>query len=583
MTRLSPLDGLRGIAILLVLFYHASPLGIGHIGVDIFFVLSGFVLTISLARNPDPAAFLNRRFWRLLPAIFFLTAVVALTIPLFFSGYASFTLGRMLEALTFTSAYTDAQGADYFVRGFSTDIFAHAWSLSVEMAMVFIFAAGALLMPFFKRWRAHILLALITLSALAFVIPYWSQAERFHLFPFRFWAFGLGVVAAALYLKNDINHPYCAPLGFLLLTISLPLAMVTIIGASTLATLGTFLILVGRWPIWLSFKPLVYTGLISYGLYLWHLPIYIIGKAAGQPYLLLVAFSFIMGAVSWHLIEKPLKSPKPWGKTIPGLLFPTFAIAIIGSVMLLLIPNQPSAYDEAYKHCHLPHSAPETSPCLSDSPDILLWGDSHAGVLAGALLRHYKNTDTAVSIVTRNGCPPAGPSLMTFWTSYPTQSNEQAYCAATQAEGLKQAAMADTIIINIHWTRQLDSQRCPDCQLLDDMNDLLTTLNAQGKTVYLVGPVPEPGWPTFFVRDVRHGLGMSMPLPSRMETAARTTAGRDWLTQNNHAYFDPFEALCTKDHCPVVTPENGYIFFDKDHMAPGGADAVISALLGPVD
>lgn len=578
MKRLSALDGLRGLAILFVLAYHAFPLRVGHTGVDIFFVVSGFVLWLSLNRKPDVPLFLYRRLWRLVPAMMALGLVVALVLPLFFNLYANATFSRLLEAMTFTSTYSDAQGADYFSQGFATDIFAHAWSLSVEMAMVFIMAIGALAWPYLGQYKAPLLVACTALSFFLFVMPFWSETERFHLPPFRFWAFGLGMIAAALYIQEK-RFPFFWP-GFLLILLSLPLSPLTILGASALAGLGTFLVLLSSWPAWLSVKPLTAIGVTSYGTYLWHLPILIVGLAAGFSPVLLLIVSLVAGALSWHLVEKPLKNGLgSWSTTGPVLLGALASIAIIGAVNLSLITPREAAQDDSFKTCHMRGTNDNTLPCMVEDPDILLWGDSHAGFYAGPLRARFEDTQTRVSVITRNGCPPAGPALVSAWVSFPGQDKEADLCRDLQDKGYAQAQDADTIILSLHWTRQMKEGGCPDCALRPAMYALITHLQEMGKTVYLIGPVPEPGWPVYFTRDVRAGMGLELPAPDYASTRARTQQGRDWLDGHGFDYLDPFDYLCNREktHCPVKD-EAGYLFFDRDHLAPAGAARIIQAL-----
>ncbi|MBP1704381.1 MAG: acyltransferase 3 [Chloroflexi bacterium] len=306
-------EGLRGVAILLVLLFHAElvPLAGGFIGVDVFFVISGFLITGLLVRERERTGrisltgFYARRVRRLMPAALVvimvtLPAASAILAPLDSPGVA--LDGAAAAASLANIRFAVAQG-DYFTTLTSPSPFLHFWSLSVEeqfyLAWPFLLLLGA--RGSRPRLGAALALAAVLAVSLAASVVATETAPS--------WAFSgpvpavlgwvglIGVLAAAILFDPSMAYPGIA-------------ALVPTLGAVALIASGGRR---GSPAGLLAIGPLRFLGRISYSLYLWHWPILVLAAAAaGAPLepaarLGLVAGSIALAAASWACVEEPLR------------------------------------------------------------------------------------------------------------------------------------------------------------------------------------------------------------------------------------------------------------------------------------
>ena len=343
------IEGLRGIAVLLVVLFHAGLAGVigGFIGVDVFFVISGFLITGLLVRERqqrgkiDLARFYARRIRRLLPAgvvalLVTMAAAMVLVAPLDRAEIAADGAAAALSVANFRFAMA---AGDYFANVSSPSPFLHFWSLGVEEQFYLLWPALLILVSWRAEPRRRIAIAL-ALVAVASLVADVMLTERsvnwaFYSLPARAWQLALGgllaigaariaalpgallalvgwsglagVVAAALIFDPSLAYPGLAAL--------LPTLGAGALLASAMSRYGP-----GRL---LAIPPLRFVGRISYSLYLWHWPIFVLA-----PFLLaadldpairlgLVAVSVLVAWLSWALVETPfrrgfvLSGPRP--------------------------------------------------------------------------------------------------------------------------------------------------------------------------------------------------------------------------------------------------------------------------------
>lgn len=346
------IEGLRAIAVLTVVLFHAKVPGFsgGYIGVDLFFVLSGYLISGLLLDEQARTGsihfpgFYARRARRLLPAsLVMLVAVCAagltLSAPSMQSGFAA---GLTRAALYMSNIGFIRAGSDYFGGGAESHPLLHTWSLSVEEQFYFVWplaiAGIAYLVSRRSKLRAIHLLAIITLAG--FAAAEWARQhlplEGFYFSGFRLWEFSAGALLAGY--QRDFS-PKAGPLGraggwfglvLLLGSSSLMYSDSTFPGVGALPTvLGTLLVLHGttsdvQAPLHrlLAFAPFQTLGRLSYSLYLWHWPFLIFG-AALIPYatvwqrLAFVLASAGVAEISYRLVESPLRH-HPWLSTAPS-------------------------------------------------------------------------------------------------------------------------------------------------------------------------------------------------------------------------------------------------------------------------
>ncbi len=367
------IDGLRAVAVLSVILHHfdSQLLPGGYLGVDIFFVISGFVITASLAARPAARglgdlllSFYARRVRRLLPALVVCVMITSLLACLF-DPLAGVSLRTGVTALFgFSNLHLRGLTTDYFAPPAQLNGFTHTWSLGVEEQIYVIFpvllwATGFLTGRPRGHRRLFRLIALVSLlSLLAFLALSARQPlDAFYLMPARFWELGSGCLlylglssphgssptsrAAAAFSVLSPSAPLL--LGLLLITLVLVPASAMVVGAPLIVVLTCLLIAAvgrhsqGKVLALLRHPYAVGIGLISYSLYLWHWPVlYLSRLTVGMP---LWALPFQIGLIvalamaSYRLVEAPLRRglfpARRWLAISAGVL-----TALAGALML---------------------------------------------------------------------------------------------------------------------------------------------------------------------------------------------------------------------------------------------------------
>jgi len=384
--RRADIQGLRAIAVLAVIAYHAGfALPGGFTGVDIFFVISGFVITQMLFREKAVTGtikltkFYLRRFRRLMPALAVLVSVTIMTGWFLYNSQnaQNLTAQTGLGAMFFISNVVIAlTTGNYFDAPAEANPLLHTWSLSVEEQFYFVFPAILLLGWSLRRVRSTklvISIILIVISVLSFGLAVWGSAEGVQrpdsftwligfYSPFtRIWEFSIGALVALALPALKIGFRTAAVLsllglmigaaGFLLISDQTPFPSTW----TLLPVAATALLLIGglRTTVFtraLSVRPMVKTGDWSYSLYLWHWPfivfaIYIWPSVWYVP-LIAALISFIPAIASYYTIEQRFRKPSTAASTRNWLIIlPTWAIPSVLAFTLLLtstfawIPN----------------------------------------------------------------------------------------------------------------------------------------------------------------------------------------------------------------------------------------------------
>lgn len=333
----SEIDGLRAVAILPVIFFHAGfeLLSGGYVGVDIFFVISGYLITkifISEIKenNFSMLAFYERRARRILPAIFFVMAICLSLAAVLFTPSHLKDFGRSQIAVsTFSSNILFWKSSGYFETTAELNPLLHTWSLAVEEQFYFIFP-----ILFVVTWRfGHIfqLSFLLFIFGVSLGVSQWGaynhSAAAFYLLPSRIWELVIGVYTA-LHLER-YGHPKSLVLNQLLSMTGLVLITFAILSFDEMTqfpglyalipTVGAGLLILCTVPSTfihklLSLRILVFIGLISYSTYLWHQPVFVFAQYYAMSELspallaILCAVSLLLGGVTWHFIETPFRS-----------------------------------------------------------------------------------------------------------------------------------------------------------------------------------------------------------------------------------------------------------------------------------
>ncbi|UYV39582.1 acyltransferase [Rhodobacteraceae bacterium D3-12] len=491
------IDGLRMIAVLGVVLYHFGLPGLpgGFTGVDVFFVISGFLIggilwrdleehnTISLAR------FYTRRVKRLAPAYFAVAAASALAAWFVLLPFELREFGKeLIAATTYLSNVLFWRGEGYFDIGAENKVLLHTWSLAVEEQFYIVLPFLLLAFKFSRRLLLALLVALFIASLVAAIALTPShQTTTFYLFPFRAWELLAGVLLAILGQQKRLTwafHPLLSWLGLALILAGLVLiqpsgfpgwqALLPITGTVLLLANGQQQNLLNRA---LSSPLPVFIGKISYSLYLWHWPVLVLstywrdGYSGPVEATLWLALSFVLATLSWAFIEQPFRriTPRSGWRVLTTLTL-TSSLALGFGALAYLKNGLPDRFGPDTR-IHIDASAdflqdgsrcltPATGPlagighCLigpEGPPRVIIWGDSHLRALMEGLAQAATQAQTPGLIIWRAGCPPLFG--LTKTESYATPAQDQA-CARDTAQirdAFKQFETAHSLLLVARW------------------------------------------------------------------------------------------------------------------------------------
>lgn len=518
------IDGLRAIAVLAVVAYHAAPgrLPGGFIGVDVFFVISGFLITSILHNSLDKGKFsilefYERRIRRIFPALFVVlfTCAVAGWFFLLPSEYQQ--LGKHIAAGTaFVSNFALWNESGYFDISAMFKPLLHLWSLGIE-EQFYIFWPLILWFAYKKKWSLPLTISLLAIASFILNI-YLSDTDKSSAFysPFpRFWELLVGaLLACTIAAHKKFDSPALGNaqsiLGLILLAAGFFLitekgafpgwwVLMPVMGSALMISAGPQA-LFNRWI--LSNRLMVWVGLISYPLYLWHWPLLSFPRLMeGQeiPQInraIAVAIAFLLAWLTYQFIEKPVRQAPHSRLLVYVLLCLLAAIGIFGAVAYMThgfkdrtgnLPKQVNSGDigqdiylnyirDKYHVCqHLSVSDRHSTdiPCyqtkLNAKQSIALIGDSHAEHLLIGLSAALPNENIVYS----------------FTHDLPTSGNRELEPAF---KNILKSGSIKIVIINAYWVNKLDDPRFSNWRR--DLRSTVKELTDAGKVVYIVDDVP---------------------------------------------------------------------------------------------
>ena len=450
-------DGLRAVAVLLVVLYHAK-IGVagGFIGVDVFFVISGFLITGLILRSRvegrfSLATFWERRLRRIFPAAAVMSAVTVAFGAVIMMPEALDQLARsaVAQQLMVSNVFFWG-GTGYFDGASELKPLLHTWSLAVE-EQFYLFYPFLLLLLTKSGVPAGRVLP-VTLGALllaSFGLSAWGVTAHpegtFFLLPTRMWEMLLGAMLVFAPTPSRIPRALLEALSWLgLAGIAWPSlyydgATVFPGPAAIPPCLGAALIIYSnlgqptRLGQLLSHRSAVFVGLLSYSLYLWHWPVlafchYWFGAYPPLgPRLFAILLSFFLGWVSWRFVETPMRQPRPWSVGRFAFLSAGALTAVIVGTGSLIATAQgfPNRFDEEVidigavelpnGHRLLPEDAllgelaavgPAGSPGEQRGPQFVFWGDSHLIALTETIDRHALESGVHGAVAAHPGFPP---------------------------------------------------------------------------------------------------------------------------------------------------------------------------------
>lgn len=454
------IDGLRAVSIASVLAFHAGLPFVngGFIGVDVFFVISGFLITKLLVSEFHSRGqirlldFWARRVRRLAPALLLVVASTLLSSVLFLeriSGEVG-AIAKSAMATLFINAnhYFLNESGDYFGASAETNPLLHMWSLSVEEQFYVLWPF--ILFVCFKRFgvdRAKFVITLLFIASFA-LSCYWTAVESsraFYLMPPRAWELMMGsmlaVVSGRLNQVGQRVTTLMAATGVVAVVVSVltmsgefmfpgPAALLPTFGAVLLLAAGstdrqTF---ASRC---LSLKPIVYLGKISYPLYLWHWPLLVVMRS-NRLYqeslgwdIVALGIAIVLAILTHELIEKRIWQRLQDSNSKQIVIMGTAGSAVLVCMALLIgawarfgwgysqeeLRLDASRRDMPELGCMFSAGFPDSDQidtCLKASmkPTVLLWGDSHANHWRPAIAVSANRFGLDSAVLTMNACRP---------------------------------------------------------------------------------------------------------------------------------------------------------------------------------
>lgn len=457
------IDGLRAIAVSGVLLYHLDHnlCPGGFTGVDIFFVISGYLITSIISREIKAKEFSLTRFYerrirRILPAYFFLLLFTTTLGYLLLTPEPMEQYGKaMSNSLVFLSNFLFAGHVDYFEKTFESSPLLHMWSLSVEEQFYLLWPLTIMLLAKYcpNRRLSYFFLVFLGGSLLASeLLTVYAPKSAFFMIYSRAWELGAGALIALPVLPG-LSSPkkveVLSVIGMILILVSLIYVNDTLRFpglSATFAVIGTALIIYsGKSGVqgfvhrFLSLKIIVFAGLISYSLYLWHWPVIAyaknyLGRDLASGEMVVVAFvSMVAAYASYKWVETPFRRREQPAPLTPFAMRYRFVQrpfkgALIVTIVLLAtsIAISDDGLSFRFSHlsqtdlysknpfrdeCHVSSTSsdlPSSAQCTYDFGDkkVLLWGDSHADHYMPALKGWAEKSDMQLRQISKSACPP---------------------------------------------------------------------------------------------------------------------------------------------------------------------------------
>lgn len=614
------IDGLRALAVVPVVWSHAGFPGLagGHLGVDIFFVLSGFLITAILAGELAEGRFSIVRFYerrarRILPALFVVVLAALPTAWLLMTPAQLMIFGQSLVALgLFLPNIFFWRQSDYFAPAMEEAPMLHTWSLGVEEQFYLIFPL--LLAALWRRGAAPVVAALALLCFVSFGLAEGAQQlghgrEAFYLLPMRAWELLAGALAA-LWLRHTggmvgRGAGLLAALGLAMILFALVRLGPEVPGpglVTLLPVFGTVLVLVAARPgTWvqrvLSWPLFTGIGLISYSAYLWHQPLFAFARIAGQALpgpgvmALLAGLTFLLAWLTWRFVEQPFRRGGQ-GSAAPRRVILAAAAGLAGIVGLGLVghwgkglaewrfaPGQVALFATAApspmrRPCHVnpAHASAPDGACVyfaETPPSWAVIGDSHGVEIAHALAEQLSRRGESLVQLTASGCPPA----LGYESTIPGCA---AWTERSSAWLAGQAGITHVLITYRHalylgtGQARIGAPTPAEARALytAGLARLVARLSAPGRRIWVMAPVPEPGVP--MAKLVRDAGALVMPRP------APTPTWRATLPPGS-AVLDPARALCAGLVCAIGQGGQAF-YFDDNHLSLAGARKVAALL-----
>jgi peptidoglycan/LPS O-acetylase OafA/YrhL len=630
------IDGLRAIAVLAVVFFHAD-LGFsgGYVGVDVFFVISGFLITALIIKDLEHGAFSLAAFWerrarRILPALFVVTVVILVSAWFLLLPTDFQSLGRSASALAIFAANIHFWlDSGYFAEPSAEKPLLHTWSLAVEEQFYFVVP-----LVLWGAWKVVALRPrnrLVVLFSAAFGVSLVLSVLRvgsnpsstFFLLPTRAWELLTGSVIALLpaaYSRAPLTIRQLVSvlgLGLVIWPIFFYHKNTVFPGAAALPPcIGTALVIwsngasqtcVGKL---LSLRPVVFVGLISYSLYLWHWPLFAFGtywSIGATPLnlrLLLLVIGLLLAVLSWRFVETPFRKRQIFGSRRAILTAGVGGLAVLFALGAILMVNQGfpqrlSSEARSYADGKLDSSfihelttqdiAQGKLVPLGDAaaaaPTMLVWGDSHAMAAMQAFDTFLKQQHRGGRAATRSQQAP----VMGFHRSDRRSRADSLEFNENVLKWLKENPVKDVVLVG-YWkfytrdTKGPTAENSPVCdplvysEMVEGILKTVEKIKSTGARPWILLDVPVHSFdiPQMLARSVifkqdlsglcakpddTNGLG-----GKDSQTIQRIIAAGAHVIDPRPAFLDPSGRFY------IISTHQTSLYYDSNHLTTKGAD-----------
>ncbi len=637
------IDGLRALAVIPVIFFHTGIeiFNGGYVGVDIFFVISGYLITTILIEDIENKkfsiiSFYERRARRILPAFFFMvfSSIIIgwfILTPYFYKDLFQTTFAISI----FSSNILLYIKSGYFAPVSELKPFLHTWSLAVEEQYYILFPI--LLITFWKLGKSTALYLLGGFFVGSLLFSEWllnyDTKANFYLLPSRAWELLAGSISAFIVQKRGVRkNNILSIVGLSVIFFSIFLydettpfpsfyTLIPVLGAVLLILFANKETMVARF---LSIKPLVGIGLLSYSIYLWHQPLLsflrhsLLSEPNNFQYLCTIILTILISYFSWQYIERPFRNKNKFNRKF---IFTSSIIIILVAGSLGLLGHKKSGYPSRLK-AEMQIIAkgsydknPNQSSCfflnkfdnLQDScllgdkksvkPSIALIGDSHGDHLAFSLDKVLKLKRMTAYNLSFKGCFPVNfkPNSSDYYNNL---------CFDKIRSFLNNNKDIETIILSYRWALKITgfdfADKIINSKVVqnDNLNQVRASIVARmiedivgsKRKLILVYPVPNPGIdiPNYTVK--RRKLSGDKDFILKMPYEAFEANNKAiYLALNsiklNIKRIYPSDFYCGLDlneNCTTIL--NGQtLYYDTNHLSNYGASLLMPSIISSLD
>jgi peptidoglycan/LPS O-acetylase OafA/YrhL len=637
----SEVDSLRAVAIIAVVLYHAHVPGFdgGFVGVDVFFVISGYLIIGLLYREFEQtgklslAGFFERRIRRLGPALVVVLLATLVLAAVFLTPINGEQQGLAKSAIAtvalVSNLYFARHTGGYFDGPAEAQPLLHTWSLSVEEQFylfwpLVVLAAGRFSLHRGYRPLSLVVGALAGLFALSLAWSLWwtslQPQTAFFAAPTRAWEFAAGglVFFALRQAPSSSRHGgLLAVVGLAAIAIAVTrfhrdmafpgyLALLPVLGTSAVI-FGCALAPRSLTARWLSLRPVVAIGLVSYGWYLWHWPllaiarVHTLGEMGPLGIAGLCILSLGLAALTYRYIEAPIRQKRSMLMATRHRAFGVGATAMVGVILVSAVfgsyaklvwakqeSNSTLASALAGMHkirleCWQPRpyagsllKIPDCDlPRSGVTPGLLVWGDSHASSLVPMLAALAGQHNTAVRVRFMPECPPLQNYLPMFDGINHAPGCDQfnrdvlAEIADLQARGLH------TVVIAAHWWAYLQNAEA-GLAAQAGLQATLTGLDRLGVRTLIAAPVPEYPHevPACLARRTVDACGAGREAVEQQRSPTMAFLEYGAVERPLVRIVDPLAALCDAAFCAPIR-NNVVLFSDAHHLTEAGSMSLL--------